>query len=804
MLPLRSILVSLSLLAVIPTSASQFDSISTVRALSEQVSQLPEGFREHFFSTPLSARIVLDGKVLGDAMVVLSENDTVQVMNFTDTIDSQYSKTEREVWLVKLSQPVTLGQCENSCPKELLAISFNLETAQLTLISESGRFSPEQWLNLTETGSYGVILDNQFHFSGQTDYDPSLSWGMGLQSSIGHWTLLGRGQVDRNPYSELNYGVRNLYLERELKGHFVRTGLFTPDSQGVLRQPNTMGARVQTITGVMFGSSTRRLVRGEQVSLYPIYVTANRESVVEVYQNDILIGSQLISSGLQLLDTKDLPNGIYDVELRIVEDGREVNRLQETIHKPTEWGNSGQRWKYNLFAGKESSWMNKSQRNQRTEMAFGGAMNYLVSSRWLAGMAVKSIGSDYQKGLTLEWNAKQAFKLHSSVYHTDDTGYGYDLQTLWSYRNGSISANHGQRWSIDHTGSEGQQKTRNSSVALIHRLNDRDSISTRMSVNASNQLGYDVGYSTLSNILGTDIQWRLSAFDRPYSDMSDSRNWGVTLNANFSLGRDKRRGDVSIGSRSESEGSRDLFVSASMNQQWDSGPISNSSLSITGDRHGLGVSNWNSFDGRLARGSSWAQYSTQGNISGGVNIDSSLVYGGGKAVVSTENRAHGAGLILDVDSDDPNVELMSYSSSGTVKLTAGRNFIPVNAWEEGALELGFPYGESPALNIWPIQVSYQLNRGGVDYHRIRVMETVTVMGRVTDDSGRPLPGVRVINHAGRSVTEHDGFFTLEMHVHNPVVSIEHSDGESCELTLDMSQAKDVDVLFSGDLVCQNV
>lgn len=50
---------------------------------------LPKEFEAHFFDVPLAVRVDLDGRYLGDAMVVLSRDERVQLLEFTDTQESQ-------------------------------------------------------------------------------------------------------------------------------------------------------------------------------------------------------------------------------------------------------------------------------------------------------------------------------------------------------------------------------------------------------------------------------------------------------------------------------------------------------------------------------------------------------------------------------------------------------------------------------------------------------------------------------------------------------------------------------------------
>ncbi|WP_182058490.1 CS1-pili formation C-terminal domain-containing protein, partial [Pantoea sp. ME81] len=217
-------------------------------------------------------------------------------------------------------------------------------------------------------------------------------------------------------------------------------------------------------------------------------------------------------------------------------------------------------------------------------------------------------------------------------------------------------------------------------------------------------------------------------------------------------------------------------------------------------------SSYNQFDAPLANGSFWGQRSSADRqLSGGLNVGSTLALGQGKAVISRDAQQHqGGGMIVDVVSDDASVDLMAYHEAGATPLKAGRNFIPVQAWKPGAVQIDFPGKDAPALKAWPQYLDYHHVRGGVSSHEVRVMKTVTVMGRLVDNQGTPLGGAKVINHAGRTVTESDGMFTLELHEKNPVVSIEHHSGMQCEIRLNPETEKRDELIFAGNVTCEGM
>ncbi|NIG21614.1 hypothetical protein F3J37_23370 [Pantoea sp. Al-1710] len=796
--------------------AAQADAVAPQRApsLAQQAAAMPADFRSHFFNAPISARVMLDGKLLGDASIVLSEDERVQIVNFTDVSSSEWTETERQRWLTAFSQPLALGQCNSSCPANLVAADYNLANAQLTLITSALPESAGQqlWHALPEQSSAGMLLSNQLNLSGGQQQSAAMGWLGGLEAAIGNWSAIGQYQLDRSGAkdAETQHAVTSLYLMRESQHTFYRGGLFSPDSQGVLRQPYSRGSGVTTLAGVMMGSSDTLMKDGNTPALYPIWVTANREGIAEIYRNGVLINSQPVQPGLQALDTAPLPGGIYEVEVRILEDGQETSRNVETVNKPAGWRNPEQRLRYNLFAGQQTALMSNKRNQQHGEMAAGTSLNYLIKPNMTGGVAVQKVGKEKQAGVSLDWQASQQVQLYSNLWHSSVTGYGFDSQAMWMHEKGNVALNHSRSWytpedALGRLSYSSRPRTEQStSLSSSYRLNSNHGVNARLTHRSSNNgVGIDAGYNTRVAIGSTPVNLQLSAFDRPYRDNGNTRNRGMALTASFSLGSQGRSASASIGSRTDAQGGRDLYASATLNQEWENSFMKQSSVTATADRYGAGLSSYNQFDAPLANGSFWGQRSSADRqLNGGLNVGSTLALGQGKAVISRDAQQHqGGGMIVDVVSDDESVDLMAYHEAGTTPLKAGRNFIPVKAWKPGTVQIDFPGKDAPALKAWPQYLDYHHVRGGVSSHEVRVMKTVTVMGRLVDNQGTPLGGAKVINHAGRTVTESDGMFTLELHEKNPVVSIEHHSGMQCEIRLNPETEKRDELIFAGNVTC---
>lgn len=197
--------------------------------------------------------------------------------------------------------------------------------------------------------------------------------------------------------------------------------------------------------------------------------------------------------------------------------------------------------------------------------------------------------------------------------------------------------------------------------------------------------------------------------------------------------------------------------------------------------------------------------SVGGLLSGSANLESTLALGDGKAaLLGRSQTAHAdTGMIVDVRSDYPSLELRADDShGGGVTLKPGRNFVPISAYRPGHVQFDFNGANAPAATIQPATVSYHLNKGGVMHANVDVLRTFTVMGQVLDVDGNGQRGVHLINHADRSVSQDDGFFTLELSARDPVVELRYPDKDGCKLILDESRyPREGDMLVVGGLQC---
>ncbi|MFJ4068496.1 TcfC E-set like domain-containing protein [Pseudomonas sp. NPDC089996] len=799
-------------LAMLPAAA---EPAGTAMGVVSQAQGLPREFEAHFFDVPLAVRVDLDGRYLGDGMVVLSRDERVQLLEFTDHAESREPESLRRRWQERLASGRSLGNCQSDCPDGLQAIHYSLVNSQLSLLTDAAEQVSEapRYHTLPESGG-GLLMRHQLNLVNDSR-ETSGMYALQGQGSWNDWTTLADAQVDRGSVAgeQTRHRVSQLYAERLHDQTFFRLGYFTPGAQGLTRQPRLLGQQSDTTLGLMFGSSDSLLIDNGQASSTPIHVTPNRPGVVEIYRNGVLINSQPVQPGLQALDTRVLPGGIYEVEVRLLEDGQETARTQEFVYKPSSWRNADSRWLYNLYLGQQAHLLSNWDDASGNSLNAGVLANYLLHPRAILGLSVQQVNEAMQYGTSLDWDPFDRLKLYGNLYRTEGLGDGYDLQLIHNHDLGSLVFSHSRSWleSVSrptHSQAVRYAEQSQTSVLFTHRLSNRNSATVRLahSTGAAEGLGVDLGWSYYGKFLGSDANWRLSLFDRPGTRSSgDARSRGINLALSMSLGGPGERIAATVGSRTSHDGGRDQNASLSYMRDVDMGALRNLGATASVDRYGVGLGGNAQFQGQALYGDAYAQSSSyNGEVSAGLNLQSIVAVGEGKVAMTGQYLPHDAGLIVDVESDVEGLVLRADGSSGLgATLRPGRNVVPVQAYKSGYVQFDLEGDNEAAAVIQPTSLDYHLNRGGVAYRKLQVVRTVTVLGRLVDAQGRPLSGAQVINHVSRSVSENGGMFAVEMRESAPTLEVRQGGTSLCLLELDMKTLKrEGDVLLAGDLPCK--
>jgi len=173
MFPMTPIAAALALLFCASAAAAPDSAGTTPRSLLAQAKGLPADFEEHFFDVPLAVRVELDHQPLGEALVVLSRDDRITLLEFTDTRDNRFGAAEREKWAAYLKPGVPLGNCTGACPDQLLAVHYSLENSLVSILTENAERDVEakRYHDQPDGGSRGLMVRNQLNLNGGQDQD---------------------------------------------------------------------------------------------------------------------------------------------------------------------------------------------------------------------------------------------------------------------------------------------------------------------------------------------------------------------------------------------------------------------------------------------------------------------------------------------------------------------------------------------------------------------------------------------------------------------------------------------------------
>ncbi|HHW4402387.1 TPA: TcfC E-set like domain-containing protein [Aeromonas hydrophila] len=770
--------------------------------LLQQARQLPEGFAEHFFGVPLMVRVTVDGRLLGDGEVLLGQDNSVQLLSLVDVQESEFDEGARERWLSRLGTTLPLGECDQRCPEGILGLQYSLEESQLSVLT--GEIEQEardlRFMTLPQE-SKGLLVQNQLNLVQGTQRNGH--YNLQLEGSWGQWTPFMEGDATWQEGQSSEVGLAQLYGERLHEANFYRFGFFFPSAQGLVRQPNYYSGATPTVLGMMWGSSD--LLRREHgvPSLAPIQVAPARPGMVEIYRDGNLIQSQPVVSGLQALDTRSLPGGIYEVELRLLEDGQETRRWREMIYKPSNWQTPEEPWRFNLFAGRQTRWLVR-QGDSDLEGASGGvAVNHLLLPSLVVGAGSQYVDRQAQHALSLDWEATSQLHGFASLNQSVGMGWGYDLQGIYWHGNSSLVASHSRNLR-----KQGEASAV-SSLSLQQSLEKWGSLGLYVSHQSGRGNGADVGWHYSDRLWGRWVTWGVTLFDRPGSESTaQQRDRGSTLSLTINLGGDDRQLSLGLGSNTSRSGGAQRSAYLNYQQDVDWGPLRQVSVGSTHDSYGTGLSGYGRFASPWLGGDLFAQHSSYNEqVTGGINLESVVALGreGELALGSREMGSMGneAAMILDINTDDEAARIRVSDDLGSVQtLGPGRHLVSVPALQSGALQLEMADHEGTPLTIKPSVLPYHLNRGGVGYGHVNAVSTVTVIGRLLNTQGTPMKGAVVVNHVGRTISEIDGFFAVEMSRMNSNLHVEHQGGLQCNLALDMKMIEsENDTVLLGDVIC---
>jgi len=785
-------------------------------ALEQQAADLPDDFVGHFFNVPLAVRVVMHGEYLGDAMAVFSARDTVTLLHFTDSNESPSPESMRTRILGMLRSPQKLGTCVQArCPTPWRRLAFDRSSSTLDIVTIDAMAprSDDRSVAVPTSGS-GVIVNQRINATHDGNGDASGRYWIDVLTSKHGWTTAMAAQHQRvaaNGASRRVTGTTRLqhaYAERQVKRHFVRGGAFYPDTIGLYQQPLLIGARTQNVFGIMIGSSdTLDDTRGTQ-SAQPMFVTATRPGLVEIYRNGTLVNTQPVKAGLQPVDTSPLPGGIYAVELRVVEDGSVTSSTNQWVYKPTLWTNTQRRWRYNVFAGRQLRGFSGQSGLRRDGSAYGAAANMLLHPRFILGLSATAQDDGHSATASFTAQPTEWSMLHANVYRASKTGHGGDIQFNISTGRANLGLSYGDTWIATPSNVRFAVVRRRSwSFAGSLRPSQATTLNLRLTGHKPERgVSYDLAVERMFAAKGGSTAVRASIFERPLLvDRRTKRDRGFELNATLALSAPARAWSATLGQNRDVDRRNETYARLDY-QRSSEGSIPLLNAGISTDRHGVGAGGGVQFLNRYLRGDVFTTRSSlDGQWAGGLNLDTTLAFGAGHASIggAPSLRFARSMMAIDIEGESPQSRVRAVVRDGeSVLLRPGRNLVAVQPFISNRVNFDVEGSAASTTQLNRRAVDFRANAGDVLHEKVSVTQTITALGRLMDTENRPVAGAAVVTSVDRTVTEASGVFSIAVAQGRPALSVSRDDQTLCMVgDLPISLSGDDDLAMLGDVVC---
>lgn len=532
--------------------------------------------------------------------------------------------------------------------------------------------------------------------------------------------------------------------ERDFAGHRFAGGMLDTWNLQSLGPMTAISAG--KIYGLSWGNQASSTIFDSSQSATPVIAFLPAAGEVHLTRDGRLLSVQNFTMGNHEVDTRGLPYGIYDVEVEVIVNGRVISKRTQRVNKLFSRGRGvGAPLAWQIWGG--SFHMDRwSENGKKTRPA---------KESWLAGASTSGSLS------TFSWAA---------------TGYGYDNQAVGETRltlplGGAINVN------------------------LQNMLASDSSWSNIASISATLPGGFS---SLWVNQEKTRIGNQLRRSD------ADNRAIGGTLNLNSLW---SKLGTFSI-SYNDDRRYNSHYYTADYYQSVYSGTFGSLGLRAGIQRYNNGDSSANTgkyiaLDLSLPLGNWFSAGMTHQNGYINTNLTANGSVGWqGKNIAASGRTDGNAGVIFDTGLENDG-QISAKINGRIFPLNGKRNYLPLSPYGRYEVELQNSKNSLDSYDIVSGRKSHlTLYPGNVAVIEPEVKQMVTVSGRIRAEDGTLLANARINNHIGRTRTDENGEFVMDVDKKYPTIDFRYSGNKTCEVALELNQARGA--VWVGDVVCSGL
>ena len=235
------------------------------------------------------------------------------------------------------------------------------------------------------------------------------------------------------------------------------------------------------------------------------------------------------------------------------------------------------------------------------------------------------------------------------------------------------------------------------------------------------------------------------------------------------------------------------MANLSARKQFDEGTIrtigANLSRAIsgdTGDDKTLSGGAYAQFDARYASGTLNVNSAADGYVNTNLTASGSVGWQG-KNIAASGRTDGNAGVIFNTGLEDDG-QISAVVNGRIFPLSGKRNYLPLSPYGRYEVELQNSKNSLDSYDIVSGRKSHlTLYPGNVAVIEPEVKQMVTVSGRIRAEDGTLLANARINNHIGRTRTDENGEFVMDVDKKYPTIDFSYGGNKTCEVALELSQ-----------------
>ena len=641
-----------------------------------------------------------------------------------------------------------------------------------------------------------LVDDMALSFSGSNRSEDS--WTYNLSNTTG----ISRGEnrvMIRSNLTRGNNNVEELYLRREVAGRDYQVGIVRRNA-GNFRLMRDLVFRGVSIESSLSTRQDLTFALGNQLEIF-----LDSRSRVEIYKDGRLIDSEYYDIGNQVIDTSYLPDGSYEVELRVVNDANE-ERIEKRFYSKTSQLPPADQSLYFVQLG------------EQLELVDGARLPRSIGQNFLRSGISKRLGDTYGGYAGFSVNNDSSM-LESGLFIQ---GYSYELQTLIAYDSldtaaadltlryrfaiGSFTLTGRKVWEgrlkegeLSQIGNEVFQRnatlnidSRRGNFNFFYRANDSnldegsESFGTRWNLydafaiqglSASAEISRNDGNRLV--IVGLKFRRQMEHWSGAFGSRWQSEE-------DPEIGKDvNRRGDIELGWRNASDS--DNRISTRAKVEYLNQMIYEMALDA---------------DTRLGEAKFTARHRKGQNTSFNGTMRTSFGVAERRIGIGGRRQTN-AGFLITITGDAAHSVPVDILVDDRVVATTEFNrnvFVPVSPFATYELRV-IPRGESLAkVSAGVLRKTFY--PGNVIPVSLKAESVFVGIGRVLDEQGLPLANAVLKNAGAFAMTDSQGFIQAELTM-NQRLLVFTSGVSHCEVRLEDLQIEQ-QVAYLGEVFCQSI